>query len=153
MTALIGTVVSPVRWEAGETFTSIGCYTLAAPIADTDTITWTGLIPNGGVRIDSIFINSVELDTHATPTATAIFGDAGDTDRFMSASGVGLAAADQTRVILSDNRAYSLANGVGAGYVYSATAALILTINAAVATAASAGDMVIKVTYTCVGNA
>lgn len=145
MTALSGTNTTVSRWAAGQTFTAIGTYTLVGAIANADTITWTSLIPAGGVEVQQVNFYGVELDTDASPTATVDVGDGSDADGFIDGVSVGLAAAGANQILAKGN-------GSKIGTVYTSATDVVATISAAVATAASSGDVRVEVIYNCVGK-
>ncbi len=142
------TITIPPRWQAGQQYTSVGYYTVGAAVAQNDTITFTNIIPANGVEILSVRLQVPKLDTNATPTAVAIVGDSVDDNRFIDA--VSLGWDDETSYVTYDSNTTPAAT-VGVGYRYTAVSSLILKVNAAVATAASTGDIKLWVTYYCCG--
>lgn len=136
------------RWQAGAEYTGAGYYTIGAAVAENDTITFTNIIPANGVQIISTKLQIPKLDTHATPTATLILGDATDDNRFLNDVAGGW--DDEVSYATYDINVAGTADA-GSGYVYTAATSLVLTINAAVATAASTGHVALWVRYYCYG--
>lgn len=140
-----GTNIVEGRWSAGQTHVAVGKYTLGAAIAQNDTITWTNILPGGGVEILDVTFYGVELDTNASPTGTVDLGDGTDVDGFIDGASVGLAAAGATQVIAK-------ANGTKLGTTYDTATSIVATFPTAFATAASSGDVFVVATYNCVGS-
>jgi hypothetical protein len=138
------------RWQAGQEYTGYGYYTVGAAVAQNDTITFTNIVPAGGVQIISTRLQIPKLDTNATPTATLILGDATDDNRFINNVSGGW--DDEASYVMYDsNVTPDVPSTVGVGYTYTAATSLILKINAAVATAASTGHIALWVKYYCSG--
>ena len=133
------------RYSAGATYKVVGKYTLGTAIAQNDTITWTNILPDGGVEVQDVKFYGVELDTNATPTGTVDLGDGTDVDGFIDGGSVGLAAAGATQVSI---------NGDGAkmGTTYTDATSIVATFPTAFATAASSGDVFVVATYYCTGT-
>lgn len=150
--AVTGTIAVAPRWQAGQQYTSVGTYTVGAAVAQNDTITFTSIIPANGVQILSTRLMVPKLDTHATPTGVFILGDATDDNRFIDAVSIGW--DDETTHVIYDINVAPVtgSSGTGAGYIYTAQTSLILKINAAVATAASTGQIGLWVNYYCIGQ-
>jgi len=161
MTAYNFTLIDSVSpWSSGQIFVARAYYDLnGTGLANADTITATGIIPGDGVEIMEVTVSHPELDTNATPTATYNVGDSGSAARFISSAPLGVNGVTTSGFQIRNgiNIATTTSSGVvatGAGYIYIGTtsASLILTVNAAVATAATAGVIHLYVTYRCVGN-
>lgn len=150
--------VSP--WSSGQVFVARAYYDLnGVGLANADTITATGIIPSDGVEIMEVMVSHPELDTNATPTGTYNVGDANDADRFIASAPLGVNGVTTTGFQIRNgiNLATTTSSGVvatGAGYIYTgtSTSSLVLTVNAAIATAATTGVIHLYVTYRCVGN-
>lgn len=132
------------RWQAGCEFTAVGTYTIAAAVAQNDTITFTGLLPKGVQILDVTYV-SPELDTNSSPTATVTVGTAATAAAYIAAISVGLAAAGETQVIGKAN----VIAGLGVTSQTTAITDVVVTYPAAFATAASAGVVVVSVRYYC----
>lgn len=145
-TARTGTILLAPKWHAGKTFTAIGKYTWPDAVVTADTVTWADLFPAGGVTVLNTALTSVELDTDATPTATAVLGDGTDTDGFIKSFIPGVNTTGNTQIN---------ANGNGAliGTELDVATDVVLTIGGTVATAATSGDTFVYVTYYCSGLA
>lgn len=141
--AVIGTNTVPPRWQAGYEFTAVGTYTIAAAVAQNDTITFTGLLPKGAQILSAEYM-SPELDTNATPTATVSVGTAATAAAYINGLSIGAAAAGATQVYVSNN----VVAGIGGDAVTAATD-VVVTYPAAFATAASAGVVVVRIRYYC----
>lgn len=147
-------------WSAGSVFVARAYYDLnGTGLAQNDTITATNIIPPDGVEIYEVWVSHPELDTNATPTGTYNVGDSGSAARFISSAPMAVNGVTTTGAQVRNgiNIATTTSSGViatGAGYRYTGTSAstLILTVNAAVATAATAGVVHLMVLYRCVGN-
>jgi len=151
--AVTATISVAPKWQPGLEFTSYGYYSIGAAVAQNDTITFTDIIPAGGVEIVEIELQSPKIDTNATPTAVWIVGDATDDNRFIDAVSGGW--DDETSHVKYGMNVASTTSGViatGAGYRYTAAASLIAKIYTAVATAASTGFVALKVRYRCSGT-
>jgi hypothetical protein len=155
------TLVDPISpWNSGSFMMAKAYYDLATvALVNGDTITATNIIPGDGVEIIEIFVSHPELDTNATPTGTYNVGDSGNAARFISSAPLGTNGATTAgfQIRNSINIATTTSSGVvatGSGYRYTGTspASLILTVNAAVATGATAGVVQLLVIYRCVGN-
>lgn len=150
--AVTGTIAVAPRWQAGQQYTSVGAYTVGAAVAQNDTITFTNIIPAGGVQILSTRLLTPKLDTNATPTGVFILGDATDDNRFIDAVSIGWTGAESYIDYDINVAPVSGSSGTGAGYIYTAQTSLILKINAAVATAASTGQIGLWISYYCIGQ-
>lgn len=142
--AATGTVTVPPRSQLGYEFTAVGTYTLAAAIAQNDTITFTGLLPRGA-QVQAVTYSSPELDTNATPTGTVSVGTVATAAAYISSISVGLAAAGATQVVAKSN----VIAGIGLASETTAATDVVITYPAAFATAASAGVIVLEVRYYC----
>lgn len=142
--AAIGVNTVPQRVMPGFEYTAVGTYTLAAAIAQNDTITFTGLLPRGA-QVQSVTYSSVELDTNATPTATVSVGTAATAGAYIAGVSVGLAAAGANQVIAKSN----VVAGLGLASETTAVTDVVVTYPAAFATAASAGVITVEVRYYC----
>jgi hypothetical protein len=151
-------------WTSGDQYTVRAYFDVSTTsggtgLANTDTITATGLIPANGVKIYDVMVVHPELDTNATPTGTFNVGDAGSATRFISGAPLGVTGVTTTGFQLRTgiNIITTTTSGVvasGAGYIYTgtSTSSIIVTVSAAVATAATSGILHLLVTYRCVGN-
>lgn len=151
MTAYNGTISTPVtgtpRWQAGQTYTSVGTHTINGVYAQNDTITWAGLIPNNGVEVQQVRWSSNELDTNATPTATVNVGTAASGAAFISGLSVGLSVNGANQVVGFGNVI------AGIGSVFTATTDVVANFTAAFATAANTTHSIsCAVTYYCIGE-
>ena len=147
--AVTGTIPVASKWSAGLIEETQGYYTVGAAVAVGDTITFTNIIPAGGVQIISTRIQIPKLDTNATPTATLLLGDATDDNRFIDAVSAGW--DDETSYVTYDSNVTPSAT-VGVGYIYTAATSLVLKVGGTMATAASTGHIALWVRYRCVGN-
>lgn len=150
--------VSP--WSAGALFAVRGYYDLnGVGLVNGDTITATNIIAPDGVEIFETWVTFPRLDTNATPTGTFNLGDAVVANRFIASAPLGSTnTIAGTQLKAGINVPTVTANGVitsGAGYRYTGTtnSSLVMTVNAAVATAATTGVVHLLVLYRCVGNA
>jgi len=151
--AVTATIPVASKWQAGHELTGYGYYNIGAAVAQNDTITFTDIIPAGGVEIVDVIIDTPKIDTNATPTALWIVGDSGDNDRFINDVSGGW--DDETTRIRYGVNVASTSSGVidtGVGYRYTGAASLIAKIDAAVATAASSGFVALMVRYRCSGT-
>lgn len=148
------------HWSAGDLQAITAYYDLGGTaLVNGDTITATGMIPGDGVKIYDIYCSHTELDTNATPTGTYNVGDSTSAARFISSAPMGANGVTTSgfQITNRSNFAPTSSNGVvttGLGYIYTGTTAtdLVLTVNAAVATGATAGVIFLVVLYRCVGN-
>jgi hypothetical protein len=145
-TARTGTILLAPKWRAGETFTAIGKYTWPDSVVTADTITWAGLFPAGGVTVVDAKLTSVELDTNASPSATVIVGTVADDNGLIKSFIGGVNTTGNTQINAN-------ANGDLLATSLSAATDVVLTVGGTVATAASAGDTFVYVTYHCSGLA
>lgn len=155
-------------WSSGAMYTVRGYFDVSTTdggsgLAENDTITATGIIPNNGVEITEIIVSHPELDTNATPTGTYNVTDATTPSiAFINSARLAVNGITSSGALITNriNVAPTYTNGVitaGPGYVYGGSNpttvnSLLLTVNAAVATAATAGIMQLIVTYLCVGQ-
>lgn len=161
MTAFNFTLIDRVsNWSSGDILVARAYYNLnGTGLANTDTITATNIIPGNGVEIMEVMVSHPELDTNATPTGTYNVGDAGNASRFIASAPLGVNGVTTAGFQIRNgiNIVTTTTSGTissGAGYIYTGTspASLVLTVNAAVATAATTGVVHLYVTYRCVGN-
>ena len=170
MTAYNFTLLDPISpWSSGMVYTQRAYFDVSTTsggsgFASGDTVTVTGLVPPGGCEILQVTVQSPELDTNSTPTATYSVTDATtSTIAFITNAPAGVNGVTTTAFQLSNsiNIAPTFTAGVitaGPGYIYHGTENtvapnnLVLTITAAVATAATAGIVHLIVTYRCVGQ-
>ena len=152
--AVTATIPVAAKWQSGLEFTSYGYYSIGAAVAQNDTITFTDIIPAGGVEIIDVELLLPALDTNATPTATVILGDSNDDNRFIDSVYAGWNNTKISHLKFGPNVASTSSGAIatGSGYRYTAKASLILKINAAVATAASSGFVGLAVRYRCSGT-
>lgn len=121
---------------------------------------YNGLPTNGIVILETEVVTS-KIDSNASPTGTFNLGDTnasgvgytGSATRFINGGLLGGA----NQIITDINQAQTLTNNVvtaGSGYFYpdGSTPQLVLTISAALATAATTGYIRLKVTYNCDGD-
>ena len=136
MAALTGTnAIAGKNGEVGMQFTATGTYTLAAALANGDTITWSNLLPLGGAKIVAVRFFAPELDTNATPTMKWTLGNSDDADGFIIEQGgaVGLSNSLPTMIV---------AGGTGALMDTTVTNRnVVFTVTAAVATGATTGTI------------
>lgn len=145
MTDFAGTVlVPPTAGDRGTQKTAVLKYTLVGALANTDTITWTNAVPTKKQgRIVRVELVMPEIDTNASPTGTAILGDGTDTDGYITTFNLGMpvqAPANGAQLI-------ALGNGAVIGTATQASTTVVLTVNAAVATSATTGDIFVYITY------
>ncbi len=140
MTAYTGTItVAGKNGEVGQQFNAVGKYTFGTEVEDTDTITWTNLLPNNSSKVVGFKVYGTELDTNATPTATFTIGDGTDPDGYLTTKG----------------GAVGLQNSLAGQLIYFGDGALmftdvssrdvVLTMTAATATGASSGTIYVEV--------
>ena len=143
-----------------------GATTTVVATFDVDTETSTTGLANGdtisGVPIPEYAtivgytLTFDELDTNASPTGTISLGDSGSSTRFLSAVALGGSASSYvyTEANAPAPGAF-VASGItqntpsnGVGYTYTADGTILLTVDAALATAATAGQLTLVVQYT-----
>lgn len=173
MTAYNFTKLQPYMspWIAG-TINTVGGYfnyantTGAAGLASGDTITATGLLPEGGVTMLQVLVLGAPADTNGTPTGVFSLGDSltdsNHVARYILAGT--LAKTNGTEVIQYQNVTPAFVSGlqtVGVGYPYmtnqqtnseQGNVDIVLTVTAAMATAATSGVLYVYVTYMCTGD-
>jgi len=144
MTALVGTVTkAATSGTRGVQNTGVLKYTLLGALVNGDTITWSNAIPSKAqAKVIAVEFVAPELDTNATPTATATIGDGTDADGYLTTFNLGLPAQ------LPANGAQLLALGNGAiiGTATQAGRDVVFTVTAAVATGATSGDIWVFIT-------
>jgi hypothetical protein len=128
-------------YNPGYDHTVVGTLTLASGLANTDTITWTNILPDTPVTIRSVRLIAPELDTGATPTGTIVVGNSDDDDGYILVAGmaVGLQNSLASPLLLA-----------GTGLLMDTKVSnrtIIATVKSAVATAASSGVIRLEVTY------
>lgn len=140
MTAYTGTIETPPKnGENGQQYWVYGTYALTAGGLDnTDTLTWTGLLPStGDYWIKDVKLVAPELDTNASPTFTFTVGDGTDADAYIITTGGGVA--------LSNSLAEPLVrwgNGASVGTkITTPVPNVVLTGTAANATKATSGTI------------
>lgn len=142
MTAYTGVILTKGRsGELGGQYLARGKFDLTAALANGDTITWTGIKPQGTLT-RSFEIYGPELDTSATPTGGMSVGDAattvggGDPDGYLTTKGME-AAGDQL---------YYKGDGALIGNDSDSTN-VVVVVNDTVASGASVGSIYIDVIY------
>jgi hypothetical protein len=156
MTAYNFTKVAQVsKYIGGYPQTVVATLDLATTIptgfANGDTVSGILIPPNA--TIVSWFLSFDELDTNGAPTGTFGIGDAGSASRFATGLAMGGSAASYNYSSQVNNPAPALGSNFipsgGIGYKYDTSGGtIILTVEAAVATAATTGQLVLTVTYT-----
>lgn len=149
----------PAKTEEGFVYEMHAYYNLGGvALVNGDTITTpAGFIPNTGVVILETEVIHPELDTNAAPTGTYILGDAADDNRYIVTAPMGLVGVTNAGVQMCNkiNQVQTVTNGVVvAGEGYKVTAddyQLVLTVNGALATAATTGYIRLVVRYLCQG--
>ena len=150
---------SNAKYLAGMLYEAQFEYVLTGALANGDTITTpVGGLPFNGIRIMEVEAVHPRLDTNASPTGTYNIGDALDANRFVASASMGAAATSPLiRNCINQAQTLDSSNEVtaGAGFFYGdgENPQLILTVNAAIATAASSGYIRLKVSYYCEGDA
>lgn len=169
MTAYNFTLIDAVSpWSAGNSYIVRAYFDVSTTsggsgLANNDTITATGIIPDNGTEILEVIVSHPELDTNSTPTGTYSVADATtNTIAFITSAPMGVNGVTTSGFILTNriNIAPTLTSGVitaGPGYRYGGSSpatvnSLTLTVNAAVATAATSGIIQLIVMYRCVGQ-
>ena len=159
-------------WIAGQTFTVGAFFNLAstnssAGVANGDTITALGLIPEGGVEILSVLVTGAEMDSNSSPSGTFSLGDTlSDSNaaaRYILGASLGTNLSN-AQLVQYQNVAPTVTDGAwvkGVGYVYNTNqnsnanagdVSAKLTVTASPATAATSGYTYLYITYACVGN-
>lgn len=142
MTAYVGTVVVPaVGGAKGQVSEGLCQYALTGALVNGDTITWTNAIPNAkAAQVIGMEFWSPELDTNASPTATATIGDGTDADGYNTTFNLGLP------VVAPANGTQIRDSGLGAiiGTSTQAGRNIVFTVTAAVATGATSGTLNIR---------
>lgn len=143
MTALTGTVLTTAPWQAGQTYTAKGYYTLGGAIVTADTITWSNILPANDVTVLSVVRYGKEFDTDASPTGTEIWGDGTDTDAYITSKTSG----DATGQLIFHG------DGAVIGTSNAASRNVVCTVGGTIATAATTGTVWVEVTYYCSNGA
>lgn len=143
MTDYAGSIVVPVAsGERGVQRTAVLKYVFSGGFANTDTITFSKVIPSKGVYVDRVELVSSEIDTNATPTATLSVGTVADPDGFIAATG---AAVNKSNSLAENVYRSSMAEALINTRVTASD--IVVTIASAVATAATSGTVTLFVTY------
>lgn len=141
MAALTGTVtLAGKNGEIGQQYLARGSYTFGAEIEDTDTITWSNILPAGGAKVVGFRVYGQEIDTNATPTATFIVGNTDDTDGYLKTKGgaVGLQNSLAGQLFYAGD-----GDLITSGSIIT-NRNVVLTMTAATATGASSGTIYIE---------
>jgi len=145
MTAFTALTINPAKiGEVGEIVVGTGTFTLTGALANTDTITFTGIVSPGNFRVIGFDIWSNEIDTDATPTGTWTVGNATDPDGYLTTQNMGLPAqlpANGSQLRYSGNGALI---GTNIGTV-STDGNVVVTVTAAVATSATTGAVNVRI--------
>lgn len=141
MAAYTGTIdIAGKNGELGQQNFCRGKYALAGALANTDTITFTNLLPLAGGKIVGFRFYSPELDTNATPTMTFTIGNSDDADGYLKTVNGGLPAQ------LPANG--SQLNYCGNGDLITTTVTnrtVVLTVTGVVATGETAGNLYVEI--------
>lgn len=137
-TANYAVVVEP-RWQAGQTYTSVGTITVTEAIESGDTWLITGLLPEDGVQVIGCKVFGIEGDTNASPTATIVVGDGTDADGYVTSRTWGDA----------NGQFQAFGDGALIGSTTQASSNVKVTSGGTVATAASSGKLWVEMTYFC----
>lgn len=152
-------------WDAGaehsvRAYFDVSTTSGGAGLANTDTITATGMLPGNGIVIREVLIMHPELDSNATPTGTFNVGDTNLAARFISAAPMGVNGITTTGFqmrtginITTTTTSGSIVSGAGYQYTGTSTNSIVVTVASAVATQVTAGILHVLVTYRCIGNA
>lgn len=142
MAAFVGTVVSSARGgDRGQLSMGLGTYALTGALVNGDTITWTGIVPNGqAARIMDVQFEAPELDTSASPTATATIGDGTDADGYITTFNLG----KPVQAPVNGEQIIALGNGAVIGTTTQASGNIVFTVTAAVATGAATGTLIVR---------
>jgi hypothetical protein len=130
-------------WQAGEVYSAYAKITIGSAVETGDTWTLTDMLPSEDIQIVGGNVSGVEMDTNATPTATLVLGDGTDTDGFMASV---VAAAPPSGQFNA-----SLGGALVGGASKPASTSPVLTLGGTVATAASSGDVFVRIDYLCRG--
>lgn len=150
MTAYNFTLVdSASPWTPGLEYTAVGTFALTGALASGDTITAANIIPGNGVEIKEIIVSHPRLDSNATPTGTYNLGDGTTAAAFIASGNMGGVNAG---VNMSNTINVAPSTTTGAGMIYNNATNVVLTVNAALATAVTTGLVTLKVVYRCVGR-
>lgn len=135
MTALTATVDLPGKGgDISEQKLASGYYDLLGALVNGDTITFPNILPYGGAKVVNVKAVSPELDSNATPTATATIGNSDDPDGYVKTRGLA--------VTLSNSLATDLVLESSDGALINTAVTnrdIVLTVTAAVATGATSG--------------
>lgn len=126
---------APARDLPSGVLAVVGTYALSAALALNDVIQMV-TVP-AGATILNVILATTDLDTNGTPTIALTVGDGSDADRFITASTVGQAGG-----------VANLNASTGAGYKYSATDTVDVTVATGPATGATSGTVSLTVLYT-----
>lgn len=137
MASYDGTItISGKAGEIGTQSKARGEFALPGALADTDTITWSNLLPKGGAKVIDVQVFGVEVDTNATPTLTYTVGDGTDADGYITTKTGAAGASGQ-----------HFAKGDGALVDTDVTGRdVVLTVTADPATGATSGTLFVEVT-------
>lgn len=158
-------------WSPGMVYTVGGYFDIsttvsAAGFTNGDTITATGMIPEGGVTVLQTVVLGAPGDSNGSPTGTFSLGDSlADSNhaaRFILA-GL-LSKQDGAQVLQYQNVTPTITSGAyvkGVGYSYTTNensngefgnVDIVLTATASMATATTSGILYVYVTYLCTGE-
>lgn len=158
-------------WAPGHVY-KVGAYfdlsttTGAAGLANGDVLTAMGLIPEGGAKVIEVVVVGSPADTNVAPTGAFSLGDslvdANHAARYILAGT--LAKTNGAEVLQYQNVTPTIVSNVytkGVGYSYMTNensnseggfVDIVLTVTAAMATAATSGVLYVYVTYICSGD-
>ena len=142
MTAYTGTVNTfAAAGDKGQVGIGLLTYALTGALVNGDTITWTNALSGPKqAKVIGMLYSSPELDTSASPTATATIGDGTDADGYNTTFNLGLpvqAPANGAQIQNSgDGAIIGTSTHVGTNVVF--------TVTAAVATGATSGTIKIQ---------
>lgn len=129
------TANAPARDLPSGVLAVVGTYVLSAALALNDVIQMVK-VPQGATILN-VILAATDLDTGGSPAIALTVGDGSDADRFITSSTVGQAGG-----IASLNAA------AGAGYKYTATDTIDVTVATGPATGATSGTVTLTVLYT-----
>lgn len=169
MTAYTGTnLQAQSAFIPGEVIRVGGYFNLTAGLANSDTITFSQLIPPNGVQVLEVYAYCSQLDSNAAPTGTYSVGDSlvdgNAVGRYITGAKMGSNVAGAL-VVSHSNVVPTIVSGSytkGVGYLYADNenttgtnngyVDLVLTVTNGLATAAASGTVWVYVAYRCVGN-
>ena len=153
MAARTGVVLKAARGgEIGYVDVGLGYFDLSTvTLANTDVITWSKILPNGGCRVLAVHLSFREIDVHATaPTGIFTAGNTDDADGYITTGNLGIipaqapAGSAETGLPLQFHGDGALVAG-STGYGKITNRDITMTVTAAIATVATSGLINLRV--------